>query len=62
MTYLFIALGFLFLGFVFHMGSAVGLAFEKIALTVISIFLAYAFYIVTIGFDLVWIIWLIKSI
>lgn len=61
MTYLFIALGFLFLGFVFHIGSA-GLAFEKIALTVISIFLAYAFYIVTIGFDLVWIIWLIKNI
>ncbi|MET3356905.1 UNVERIFIED_ORG: glucan phosphoethanolaminetransferase (alkaline phosphatase superfamily) [Leuconostoc holzapfelii] len=62
MTYLFIVLGFLFLGFVFHIGSAVALAFKKIVLTVISVILAYAFYIVTIGFGVVLIIWLIKNI
>ena len=62
MTYLFIGLGFLFVGFLFHIGSAVGLTFEKIALTVISIILAYAFYIITIGFSIVWIVWLIKNI
>lgn len=62
MTYLFIALGFLFLGFVFHIGSCVALLFEKIALAVISVFLAYAFYIITTGFVVVWIIWLIKNI
>lgn len=62
MTYLFIALGFLFLGFVFNVGTFVAAAFEKLALMVVGLVLTYAFYIATAGFGVVWIVWLIKNI
>ncbi|MDI6572753.1 hypothetical protein [Leuconostoc lactis] len=62
MTYLFIALGFLFLGFVFNVGTFFAAAFEKLALMVVGLVLTYAFYIATAGFGLVWIVWLFKNI
>lgn len=62
MTYLFIALLFLFVAFAFHVGAMVALGIEKFALAVLSLLLAGASYIATVGFGVVWIIWLIKNI
>lgn len=62
MTYLVISLLFLFVAFAFHVGAMVTLGIKKFALAVLSLLLAGASYIATVGFGVVWIIWLIKNI
>ena len=62
MAYLFIALLFLLVGFIFSMSSAIMVGLEKITWTIMFIVFTLTSYVASFGFGLVWIVWIIKNI